>query len=244
MVKVSMETGLAPTQLYMVLQKSFGIINWWPVDKSYHEMNNSDPRFEIIVGAVLTQNTAWSNVEKALDNLKLDKALDVDSIMDMTLEKLEELVRPSGFFKQKAKRLKNLVLYLKSKYNGDLDCFFNRDFYTLREELLSLSGIGPETADSILLYAGGKPVFVVDAYTKRVCERLPVVGVNDVSSYDTVQRVFQYDLSKNFSDEKLTMVYKELHALIVELAKKYCKKKPLCSVCPLNNKCLFKKNLF
>ena len=231
---------LTTQTLYKVLLGEFGNQNWWPMEKNYHEKNGSDPRFEIIVGAILTQNTAWSNVEKALTNLKSKNMLDVKKIADIDIKSLQSMIKPSGFFNQKAERLKNLALYLHNNYHDNLDIFFGRDLYDIREELLSLNGIGPETADSILLYAGGLPIFVVDAYTKRICKRLPL----DINiSYDEIQRYFERELCKKYSKKELTQVYNELHALIVILAKNHCKKKPECSECPLQKHCMFKKHL-
>jgi len=228
---------LNPCSLYETLLESFGNLDWWPMDISYHEKNGSDPRFEIIVGAILTQNTVWSNVEKALTNLKSKNILDIKKLVDINIVDLQNMVKPSGFFNQKAKRLKNLALYLHTNYQENLDTFFNRDLYAIRKELLSLNGIGPETADSILLYAGKLPIFVVDAYTKRICERLPL---DTNISYKEIQHYFEVELSKRYSKEGLTQVYNELHALIVILAKNHCKKKPECITCPLKKNCMFK----
>ena len=236
-----MEMKITPEKLYKILLKRFGKLNWWPVDNKYHEKNGSDPRFEIIVGTILTQNTAWSNVEKALTNLKLKNKLDITNISELNIYELQELIKPSGFFNQKAKRLKDLIYYLKYKYNFDLNYFFNRDISVIREELLSLNGIGPETADSILLYAGNLPIFVVDAYTKRICERLPL---NTNISYNEIQDYFEMELSHNYTKKELTKIYNELHALIVLFAKKYCKKNPECIKCPLKKMCSYSCKLF
>jgi len=229
---------ITPHKLYEILLKEFGNLNWWPMDKKYHEKNGSDPRFEVIVGAILTQNTAWSNVEKALINLKSQNMLNIENISEVNIKKLQDLIRPSGFFKQKTKRLKDLTSYLNNKYHGDLDYFFNRDMNTIREELLSLNGIGTETADSILLYAGNFPIFVIDAYTKRICERLPL---NTDISYDEIQNYFETELSSDYRKKELTKVYNELHALIVLFGKNYCKKKPACNKCPLQKSCSYKR---
>ena len=226
--------------LYKLLLERFGNLNWWPIDKNYHEKNGSDLRFEIIVGALLTQNTAWSNVEKALANLKSKNMLDLKKMVNIDIVNLQNMIKPSGFFNQKAKRLKKLALYLHNNYHNNLDTFFNRDIYVIREELLSLSGIGPETADSILLYAGNLPIFVVDSYTKRICERLPL---DTIISYNDIQRYFESNISKIFPEEELTQKYNEMHALIVILAKNYCKKKPECFICPLKKYCMFRKHL-
>ncbi len=229
-----MEMKITPDKIYKILLKKIGKQNWWPVDNTYHEKNSSDPRFEIIVGTILTQNTAWSNVEKALSNLKSLNKLDIKNISETNVDELQELIRASGFFKQKAKRLKDLIYFLKNRYNGDLNYFFNRDISVIREELLSLNGIGPETADSILLYAGNLPIFVVDAYTKRICERLPL---SNNLSYNEIQDYFETELSRNYTKKELVKVYNEFHALIVLLAKKYCKKIPKCIECPLKKFC-------
>lgn len=231
---------LTPHILYEMLLEEFGCRNWWPMDKNYHKKHSSDPRFEIIIGAILTQNTAWSNVEKALTNLKSKNMLDIKKISEINIESLQNMIKPSGFFNQKAERLKNLALHLHNNYHDNLDTFFNRDIHDIRKELLSLNGIGPETADSILLYAGNLPVFVVDAYTKRICKRLPL---DTHISYDEIQQYFERDLCQKYSKKELTQIYNELHALIVVIAKNYCKKKPECSKCPLKQYCLFKKQL-
>ena len=231
---------LTPQILYQTLLENFGKQNWWPIDKSYHEKNNSDPRFETIIGAILTQNTAWLNVEKALDNLKSENLMDIKKISDINIKLLQKMIKPSGFFNQKAKRLKNIASYLHKNYQDDLDCFFSRNLYEIREELLSLYGIGPETADSILLYAGGMPIFVVDSYTKRICKRLPL---DTNISYDEIQEYFERNIRKDHSKKEIAQIYNELHALIVRLAKNYCKKKPECSQCPLQKKCMLKKTI-
>jgi len=225
-----------PIILYKRLKDEFGDLNWWPVDHSYHKYNGSDKEFEIIIGAILTQNTAWSNVEKALDELKKKKVLSITSICNLDDVTLRKLIKSSGFFNQKAVRIKNISCYLRDNYSSNLDLFFNQDLIVLREELLSLNGIGPETADSILLYAGNKPIFVVDAYTKRICKRL---GLTDDLTYTSIQRYFQDFLSKVFSDDSLVKAYNELHALIVIFAKDYCRKKPFCKSCPLNDVCSY-----
>ena len=188
-----------PNELYNILFNKFGPQNWWPIDKKHHINNKSDPRFEIIIGAILTQNTSWLNVEKALENLKNNIILDIDNIINCNKRKLQKLVQPSGFYKQKTDRLIIISRYLKDNYNNNLSQFFNRDTQTIRRELLSLNGIGYETADSILLYAGDKPVFVVDAYTKRICSRIPFKTDLD---YDSIQCFFQKQLSKSFSKKR------------------------------------------
>jgi endonuclease-3 related protein len=229
---------LTPVKIYELLLNHFGSRDWWPVDKEYHKNNKSDPRFEVIIGAILTQNTAWGNVEKALINLKTNNILTIRKIVEIKLENLKIIIQPSGFFNQKAKRLKIMTLHIHENYEGDLDKFFKRDMQEIREEMLSLNGIGPETADSILLYAGDHPIFVVDAYTKRICKRLPIKIRGE--SYDETQQYFEVELHKTSPQKNNVQLYKEFHALIVELAKNYCKKKPKCNNCPLKYHCDFK----
>ncbi len=191
---------------------------WWP-----HET-----AFEIMVGALLTQNTSWGNVEKAIKNLKVKKLLNIKSLSRVNRNRLEKAILPSGFYKQKAGYLSEFSKYLYIKYDGDLNSFFNRDTYIIRQELLLCKGIGKETADSMLLYAGNKLIFVIDAYTKRMCLRL---GITNSVSYDELQSFFQVNLKKDVS------LYKRFHALIVELGKNFCKTIPLCENCPLRIKC-------
>jgi endonuclease-3 related protein len=227
--------------LYKKLLEELGCQNWWPIDKKYHKKNSSDPRFEIIVGAILTQNTSWTNVENALENLKSKSSLDIEKIVKINIKDLRSMIKPTGFFNQKAERIKNIAKYLHNNYNSDLDWFFNRDLKDIRKELLSLNGIGQETADSIILYAGNMPIFVVDTYTKRICKRL---SLNSTPEYTKTQQYFEEELNKEYSNRKLTQVYNEYHALIVKLAKIYCKKNPVCKECPLKKNCSYRKNLF
>jgi len=230
--------AVTPEEVYILLLSHFGNQDWWPFDKKYHIAQGSDPRFEIMIGAILTQNTAWTNVEKALNNLKNSKSLTVEKIVDIPVETLKLLIQPSGFFNQKALRLKILAKYIYDHYDSNLDYFFTRDIKQIRDELLSIHGIGPETADSMLLYAGNHPIFVVDAYTKRICKRIPLRIKNE--SYEQIQQYFENNIPDNFLQKDKISSYKELHALIVELAKNYCKIKPLCEMCPLKKKCIFK----
>ncbi len=191
---------------------------WWPRRHFFH------PReFEVCVGAILTQNTNWKNVEKALENLSEKKLISPESIVKADLRKLEEAVRPSGFYRQKAERLRLFSGFVLGY--GGFDSFAEK---VTREQLLELKGLGPETADSILLYALGRPVFVIDAYTKRVFRRL---GFMEFRSYEDWRHFFELKVPKD------RYVYGEYHALIVELAKKFCRPKPLCSNCPLNDIC-------
>ena len=164
---------------YRALYRAWGAQHWWP----------AETRFEVIVGAYLTQNTAWTNVERALTNLRGAQALTLEGIRKLTLSRLERLIRPSGYFRQKAKRLKTFVAFLDKKYDGSLDKLFSQPTDNLREELLGLNGVGPETADSILLYAGNHPVFVVDAYTRRVIERHKILTAK--ADYEDIRELFQ-----------------------------------------------------
>jgi len=213
-------------EVYKTLLKHFGKQNWWPA----HEHKSNDmKRWEIVIGAILTQNTNWRNVEKAIENLIKGNALSPKKILELSNHELERLIRPSGFYKQKAMKLKNMcrfVLTFKSLNN-----FFKN---VKRDELLSIKGVGPETADSILLYACDKLYFVVDAYTRRIFSRLGMI--NGSENYDELRRFFEMNLPKRLD------VYKEFHALIVELGKSICKKKPLCDKCTLKRICFLYRN--
>lgn len=203
-------------EIYKKLYQTFGPQRWWP----------GETPFEIAVGAILTQNTNWANVEKAIDNLKRHNALSAKAIHEMSTKKLAELIRPAGYYNIKAKRLKSFIDFLMNDYHGRMEGMKNEDTHSLRKKLLSINGIGPETADSILLYALEKPVFVIDAYTKRVLSRHDIM--NHEKSYDEFQELFHSSLKK---DMKL---FNEYHALFVRVGKTFCKKKkPLCELCPL-----------
>ena len=203
------------------LKNEFGPQHWWPAKTP----------FEVVVGAILTQNTAWSNVEKAIKNLRGERLLSANRMHRAKPRLLASLIRPAGYFNVKSKRLKNFITFLNKEYSGSLDKLFKEPAPRLRGRLLGVNGIGPETADSIMLYAAGKPIFVVDAYTKRIFSRLGML--NGEPSYDTVQRYFEARLPK---DRKL---FNEFHALIVKLAKEVCTKKPNCRRCPLRLKCSY-----
>src|SRR3954463_1012803 len=164
---------------YGTLFNAWGAQHWWP----------AETQFEVIVGAYLTQNTAWTNVERALANLRAADALTVDAIRTIRLSRLERLIRPSGYFRQKAKRLKTFVAFLDQKYAGSLERMFSEPTIKLRHELLRLNGVGPETADSILLYAGNHPVFVVDAYTRRIMARHEILPEN--TTYEEIRQLFE-----------------------------------------------------
>jgi len=202
--------------IYRVLYKAYGPQHWWP----------GDTPFEVIVGAVLTQNTAWGNVEKTIANLKREHVLNPSRLNNMPSNRLASLIRPSRYFNIKTGRLKNLLVLIRDHYHGSLKRMFADDPMELRANLLSVNGIGPETADSILLYAGEKPFFVVDAYTKRIMGRHDLISSN--ADYHEVQSLFMENLPKD------TRLYNEFHALIVKVGKEHCRRrKPLCSGCPL-----------
>jgi endonuclease-3 related protein len=203
---------------YDVLFAAYGPQHWWP----------GRTAFEIIVGAILTQNTSWSNVEIAMRNLRREKLLTPSAMERMPLPRLAQLIRSSGYFRQKAKKLKCFVRFLGSEYGGSLNRMFRAPTAVLREKLLTVHGIGPETADAILLYAGRHPVFVVDAYTRRMLERHGLA--EPTQSYEEIRQVFERSLP---SDAPL---YNEFHALIVRNGKEHCRtSKPRCSECPLHS---------
>ena len=214
--------------IYKALLEHFGKQDWWPVDEDYHKKVGSDKRVEIIVGAILTQNTAWRNVEKCIEEMKAKRMLDIKRICELDIEKLEHLIKSSGFYRQKAKRLKDFMCYIKEKYNADLNKIFSQSDERVREELISIKGIGFETADSILLYAANKPFFIVDAYTIRFLKRF---GIPLHGNYESIRKGIEKRLRKDVE------IYKEFHALIVELCKQYCKKVPRCDACPLSSAC-------
>lgn len=203
-------------EMYSRLSDEFGPTGWWPARTP----------FEVAVGAVLTQNTAWRNVEKAIKNLREHRLLSVRSLSRIPPSKLAQLLRPAGYFRLKSQRLKNLVNFIQHEYAGSMARMARQNTDRLREELLGVSGIGPETADSILLYALGKPVFVVDAYTKRILSR-----------HSIVKEEVKYEDLRSFFEERLphdVALFKEFHALLVKLGSQFCKKRPLCDGCPLS----------
>lgn len=205
-------------EIYNILFESFGPQDWWP----------AETKFEMIVGAILTQQTTWKNVEKAIMNLKRENLIDPKKLQDIENEKLEKLIRSSGYYKQKTKKLKNFTSFLLKNYDGKLEKIFNQPIEKLREKLLSVNGIGKETADSIILYAANKPIFVIDAYTIRIFNRL---GVTKEIDYEKLRKFFEDNLEKD------TRLFNEYHALIVKLGKDYCRAKPVCKSCPLKMRC-------
>src|ERR1017187_6654242 len=235
---------------YEALYRAWGFQHWWP----------AETHFEVIVGAYLTQNTAWTNVELALANLRAARILSVAGIREAKLARLERLIRPSGYFRQKAARLKTFVRFLDDKYGGSLEQLFAQPTSKLQEELLSLNGVGPETADSILLYAGNHPVFVVDAYPRRILDRHRILP--ERTDYEEIRALFEQALApvahtqpakvaarlasairgaahtpsamSTAARTPLAQVYNEMHGLIVGIGKNFCRKsQPKCDGCPL-----------
>jgi len=202
-------------KFYELAFERFGPQHWWP----------GETQFEIITGAILTQNTSWTNVEKAIANLKSADLLTPERLYHFDLPQLAELIRPAGYYNIKAKRLKNFVGWLFDNYNGKLTSLESVDTDRLRAELLAIKGIGPETADSILLYAFDRPVFVVDAYTARIAFRHGLIG-QDVG-YEQLRELFQSNLPED------TQLFNEYHALLVRVGKEFCKPKANCPTCPL-----------
>jgi endonuclease-3 related protein len=234
--------------IYRKLSRAWGRQHWWPAETP----------FEVIVGAILTQNTSWTNVERAMANLRSAAALSAEGIRRLSLASLEELVRSSGYFRQKSQRLKNFVVFLDQHYGGSLTKMFSAPTDKLRTELLSQNGIGPETADAILLYGGHREVFVVDAYARRILGRHQAVSAG--AKYDEIRELVERALQLEHAveshrpsrqerpqvHEASTMstaqrspraqVYNEMHGLLVQLGKQYClKQQPTCDVCPLGS---------
>ena len=236
--------------MYRKLSRGWGRQHWWPAETP----------FEVIVGAILTQNTSWSNVERALAALRLVGRLSISGIREVSLPKLEGLIRSSGYFRQKALRLKNFVAFLDARYAGSLERMFATPLPELRDQLLALNGVGPETADSILLYAGNYRIFVVDAYTRRILERHEVVRGD--MKYDEIRSLVERALqrekalpppSSNLGKQPRpeahqpsamslakrslqSQTYNEMHGLLVQVGKYYCvKSNPKCEVCPLGS---------
>lgn len=207
-------------EVHMRLLKYFGKQGWWPAETP----------FEVVVGAVLVQRTTWRNVEWALANLKTAGLLNPKALSMADIRLVEELVKPAGFYRQKAQRIVMFSKYLVAKYEGSLDKLLRGSLEGVRQELLSMEGIGPETADSILLYAAHKPVFPIDLYVKRILKRLGLIPSLNLA-YEDVQSLVQEGLPASVE------VYKELRALMVRLGKTYCRKKPLCLKCPLTDIC-------
>lgn len=205
-------------KLFQKLENHFGKQDWWPAEN----------KFEIIIGAILTQNVNWKNVEKALDNLRDKDFLNPKEIVEIDEKIIEELIKPTGFYKQKTKRIRRICKVIINE-NG-VENFLEQE--NLREKLLSIKGIGPETADCIVLYAAEQPTFVIDSYTKRILDRTEGIKGN----YRNLQSFFEERLNKNVE------LFQEFHALLVELGKNYCKTKPECQECPISMSCNYINN--
>lgn len=201
--------------VYDRLFTTYGPQNWWPAKSP----------FEVLIGAVLVQNTAWTNVVKAIDRLEEADLLEPRALWNVAPDELEELIRPAGYYRVKARRLRSVLEFLLDRFDGSLDAMFAGDLSELRAALLAVNGVGPETADSILLYAGGLPTFVVDAYTRRVLARHGWIDFD--ADYDTIQDHFQSTLEPDAS------LYNEFHALFVQVGKLHCRKRSRCDGCPL-----------
>lgn len=206
-------------KIYSILLNHFGKQHWWP---------GSTP-FEVVIGAILTQSTNWGNVEMAIKNLKKEKVLSPKGLYNIPQKELEKLIKPSGYFRAKAKKVKSFVAHLMKNHKGSIKRMFDQPIPKLRAELLDVYGIGPETADSITLYAAHKPSFVVDAYTVRIGNRLKLFNT---SNYHEIKDYFEKNLPKSVK------LYNEFHALLVALGKYYCRKtRPKCKECPLSKTC-------
>jgi len=204
-------------EIYDRLMSAYGRQGWWPGD--------SDT--ETVVGAILTQNTAWTNVERALANLRKASAVDWAVLRDLSDAKIAEMIRPAGTFRVKTLRLRAFVSTLWSQHAGSLGNMLSGDLAEVRNRLLAIHGIGPETADAILVYAGHRPSFVVDAYTRRVLRRHGLVTPDESRSYEIVQRVFHRSLEPDAE------MFNEYHALLVKVAKRHCRNRATCAGCPL-----------
>jgi endonuclease-3 related protein len=214
---VQSQTGRSLLDMHQLLLRHFGPQEWWP----------GETTLEIMVGAVLTQNTSWTNVEKAIRNLKDHGLLSLKALNTIPIDALAQEIRPSGYYNIKAKRLKNLIRLFFEQYGGSLERLSSADTGDLREHLLEVNGVGPETADSILLYSLQRPVFVVDAYTHRILLRHGMA--EEQMEYHELQGLFMDNLPDDVD------LFNEFHALIVMAGKEYCKRKPLCHACPLGH---------
>ena len=211
--------GSVLLDIYHRLLARYGPQHWWP----------GDSRLEIVLGAILTQSTAWTNVEKALTNIRGAGLLSVQQLKKIPRDRLATHIRPSGFFNAKTKKVKAFIDHLCKNYGGDLELFLSKEMYELREELLSIYGIGEETADDILLYAAAKPSFVIDSYTRRILKRLRLAPITE--SYQAYQGTFHQNLPAE------SALYNEYHALLDRHAKETCKSEPLCGGCCLLELC-------
>jgi endonuclease-3 related protein len=211
-----MNKHLRLIKIYKRLLENYGEQNWWPADS----------KLECAIGAILTQNTSWNNVEKAIINIKSVMDITIENLSVLSTNELSLLIRPSGFYKQKAKRIKRLIEFINNQYEGKIENMEHENLKSLRAGLLSINGIGPETADCILLYVVNKPIFVIDKYTYRLLYRHGFI-VRE-TSYSEMQNLFMENL------ENRSGLFGEFHALIVEVGKNHCKKRAICEDCPIN----------
>jgi len=205
--------------IYQLLYERYGPQHWWPAETP----------LEMIIGAILTQSAAWTNVEKAIHNLKASSSLSIEGLRSLSQDELARLIYPSGYYNVKARKVKAFVEWLADRYSGDLDRMFALDIAKLRQELLSVHGVGEETADSVILYAAHKSIFVIDAYTRRLITRLGLAPQKE--TYAAFQTLFMDNLPH---DEAL---FNEYHALLVQHGKTVCRQAPLCTGCCLNHLC-------
>lgn len=215
MIRPAGKKGEILLEIFDRLHRTFGPMHWWPAEET----------FEVMVGAILTQNTSWKNVEKVISRLKGRGLLAIHRLHVLDEGLLAEEIRSCGYFRVKAKRLKHLVEFIMVHYKGDIREMFSEELHTLRPKLLQVHGVGPETADSILLYAGQKPIFVIDAYTKRILLRHGLAS--EGAKYNDLQQLFMENLPRDVD------LYNEYHALLVQTAKRFCQKVPRCEDCPL-----------
>ncbi len=228
-------------EVYLTLKNEFGLQNWWPVirngrcvylEEFTQRERSPEEKLEIIIGAILTQNTSWNNAVKAICNIKKKNYLSIEFLNKIDCEKLAGLIKTSGYYNQKAKKIKAFMKFINF-YGDDINVLDKYPVEAARRLLLDIWGIGFETADSILLYAYRKLVFVADAYAGRIFSRLGFFDNN--SGYEIIRKFFQKSLPEE------TLVYQEFHALIVEMGKSICRKKPLCEICRFINSCRFAK---
>ena len=212
-----MDTTKKLKKFYKLLLNHYGKQNWWP----------APTKLECILGTILTQNTSWKNVEKGLKNLRSHMEINYKNLKNISVKELAILIKPSGYYNQKAKRIKRFIEFIEKNYNGDLNLMFEENVQELRTKLLSINGIGPETADTIILYACNKPMFVVDTYTYRILSRHKLIPVE--TNYNEIQSIFMDHL------ENSPQLFNEYHALLVKVGKQHCKKQAICNGCPLED---------
>lgn len=210
--------------MYEAMRGRFGHQHWWPAREN---LPPPEKKLEVCIGAILTQNTNWGNVEKALRRLERAQAMSIPAIAAMTHDELAELIRPAGYFNVKARRLRSFVDLVSEGFDGDIEALLALGLDELRRRLLAVNGIGPETADSMVLYAAGRCTFVVDAYTRRICLRHGLIGPRD--GYDEVKTLYESSIPRR------TGLYNDYHAQLVAVGKHHCRPKARCTGCPLES---------